>query len=323
MPFRSRQDISAMKWSFNEGLGLDVTRLTVPQVPGKAESKPGMEAFTGSAVLKSFISGAISGSCSTILFQPLDLVKTRLQNARHFGSSQYGMVTIFTNVVRNEKITALWKGMSPSLARCVPGVGIYFASLNWLTGKLTSGDPTAVQAVVLGIVARSVSGVSLLPLTVVKTRFESGVYEYKGVGQALRKIYVSEGAKGLYSGLTATLFRDAPFSGIYLMIYTQLKKQTPTRWKRGQLSSVVYFGCGVFAGCVAAAVTQPADVIKTQMQLYPDKFSKLPQAAIYIYQTSGFAGYFRGLVPRLVRRTLMSAMAWTVYEQLMLSIAVK
>ena len=31
-------------------------------------------------VLKSFLAGSFSGTFSTILFQPLDLIKTRLQN---------------------------------------------------------------------------------------------------------------------------------------------------------------------------------------------------------------------------------------------------
>ena len=57
---------------------------------------------------------------------------------------------------------------------------------------------------------------SVLPL-------QSGRYGYESIYAALRSIYHSEGYRGLFSGLTATLLRDAPFSGIYLMFYNQTK----------------------------------------------------------------------------------------------------
>ena len=63
-----------------------------------------------------------------------------------------------------------------SLARCIPGVGLYFSSLhmlksNWLnrTNKTTLGP---IEAVMLGMTARTISGVCMIPFTVLKTRFE-------------------------------------------------------------------------------------------------------------------------------------------------------
>lgn len=52
---------------------------------------------------------------------------------------------------------------------------------------------------------------------------QSGRYGYESIYAALRSIYRNEGHRGLFSGLTATLLRDAPFSGIYLMFYNQTK----------------------------------------------------------------------------------------------------
>lgn len=37
----------------------------------------------------------------------------------------------------------------------------------------------------------------------------------------------------------------------------------------------------------------------------------------------GLQGFFRGAVPRSLRRTMMAAMAWTVYEQMMAHIGLK
>ncbi|XP_065193208.1 mitochondrial glycine transporter-like [Sycon ciliatum] len=158
----------------------------------------------------SFAAGSLSGMCSTLLFQPLDLVKTRLQvQKRHThrpasplgtssasssstppsaGSSSgtlssrtntlhrpapTGTIRVMLDVVRNENIGALWKGLTPSLTRTVPGVGLYFGVLHTLQQFVLSGDhdPSPGCAALCAGAARSVTCATLLPFTVVKTRF--------------------------------------------------------------------------------------------------------------------------------------------------------
>lgn len=52
-------------------------------------------------------------------------------------------------------------------------MGLYFSSLHWLKHTFNLEEPlTALQAISLGITARSMSGALLIPITVVKTRFE-------------------------------------------------------------------------------------------------------------------------------------------------------
>ncbi|XP_063240945.1 mitochondrial glycine transporter A-like [Bacillus rossius redtenbacheri] len=289
-----------------------------------------MDAIYSSPVVKSFVAGSVSGMCSTVMFQPLDLVKTRLQNPVQIAcgvspGQSAGMITVISHILRKEHVPGLWRGMTPSITRCVPGVGLYFSCLHALKSRCVPADtePGALQAVVLGAAARTMSGVCLIPITVIKTRFESGVYHYSGVLQALGTIYRTEGVRGLCCGLVPTLFRDAPFSGLYLMFYSQAKGALPEDWTKGSLQAPANFSCGLAAGVLASVVTQPADVLKTKMQLYPDRFRDLRSVVLYVRQKYGVKGYFRGLVPRMLRRTLMAAMAWTVYEQLTRSMGLK
>lgn len=285
-----------------------------------------MELATAHPALKAFMCGSLSGTCSTLLFQPLDLVKTRLQtlqkNAKP-GAPKVGMFSVLVQVIRTEKFFSLWKGVSPSFVRCIPGVGIYFSTFYSLKQHFFhERAPNAGEAVLLGAGARSVAGVCMLPFTVIKARFESGCYNYVSVVGALKSMYRTEGVRSLFSGLTATLLRDAPFSGIYVMFYSQTKKSLPPDVASAAYAPLVNFSCGVVAGVMASLVTQPADVVKTHIQVSPSHWRTM-DAIYYIYTENGLQGFFRGAVPRSLRRTLMAAMAWTVYEQLMAKMGLK
>lgn len=57
--------------------------------------------------------------------------------------------------------------------------------------------------------------------------FQCGRYSYGSVTGALRSVCRTEGPAALFSGLMATLLRDVPFSGIYVMFYSQTKAALP------------------------------------------------------------------------------------------------
>lgn len=272
--------------------------------------------FSASPVVKAFLAGSFSGTCSTLLFQPLDLVKTRIQQVEGVSGS---MMNMTRQVVVSESVAGLWRGVYPTLVRTVPGVGIYFSCMHTLKTSLFDGRPTPTQSLFVGGVARTLAGCIMIPVTVVKIRCESGKYEYKSVLGALRAIRSTEGIRGLTSGLVPTLLRDVPFSGLYLMFYEKLKLMTGKSSAR--LPELEKFACGVGAGVLASLVTQPADVIKTRLQLNPG--TAVAAVLREIALREGAAGFFKGGVPRMLRRTMMAALAWTVYEQAMKNIGLK
>ncbi|KAM3598464.1 uncharacterized protein V6R79_018302 [Siganus canaliculatus] len=284
-----------------------------------------MELSLAHPAIKAFMCGSFSGTCSTLLFQPLDLIKTRLQTlqgAVQPGSARVGMVTVLRTVVKTEKLLGLWKGMSPSFARTIPGVGLYFSTYYSLKQHFfQDATPKALEAVLLGGGARTVAGVFMLPVTVIKTRYECGRYNYGSVAGALRSVCRTEGPAALFSGLMATLLRDVPFSGIYVMFYSQAKASLPEDLSSSASAPLANFGCGIVAGVLASLITQPADVVKTYVQVNPQL--RTAQATRHVYMEHGLQGFFRGAVPRALRRTMMAAMAWTVYEQMMVRVGLK
>merc|ERR1711974_327310 len=155
------------------------------------------------------------------------------------------------------------------------------------------GDkPNPLQAMALGMAARSLAATVMIPITVLKTRFESGQFGYTRMTTALITIYSTEGLRGLTCGLMATLARDAPYSGLYLMFYTQLKNNLVPRIDTatgGNLTGgpTSHFACGIAAGFLASLVTHPADVVKTKMQIQPQVYSNLTRTTKLIMVKSG------------------------------------
>ena len=82
-----------------------------------------------------------------------------------------------------------------------------------------------------------------------------------------------------------------------------------------QLPSSYNFPCGVVAGVLASVTTQPADVVKTRMQLQPQAYPSVVSTIAVVVRNNGLRGLLVGLAPRATRRTLMAAFTWAFYEE--------
>eukprot|EP00054_Salpingoeca_dolichothecata_P008385 m.47766 g.47766 ORF g.47766 m.47766 type:complete len:336 (-) comp17695_c1_seq1:793-1800(-) len=260
----------------------------------------------------SFLSGATSGLVSTCLFQPLDLVKTKMQTSSGLVST----TDVFKKLMSQKDARVFWRGLQPSLCRTVPGVGMYFGCLHAVKATVSpansDGTYSATQNLIMGSSARLLVANVLLPFTVVKTRVESGLFQYSGVSGALVSIQRAEGIRGLYCGAMATALRDAPFSGFYLLFYSKARaylKETTTL-----PNPVVSLTSGIGAGALASLLSQPQDVIKTRVQV-STTHQTMVSAFFDILKTQGVRGLYAGLAPRIMRRTFMAAVSWTVYEE--------
>jgi solute carrier family 25 protein 38 len=243
-------------------------------------------------------------------------------------------------------IRGLWRGTLPSALRTGFGSALYFTSLNALRQAVAKTNPLALSSptnaaksssvlpklsntanLATGAVARVAAGFVMMPVTVLKVRYESDYYAYRSLIGAGRDIVRTEGLRGLFAGFGATAARDAPYAGLYVLFYEQLKRrfslmankstnnETPTTTVS---SSSINFASGAAAAGMATAITNPFDAVKTRLQLMPAKYGNMVHATRLMLQEDGMRSLFGGLGLRMARKAISSALAWTVYEELIL-----
>lgn len=305
-----------------------------------------------------FFAGLGSGILSAVLLQPADLLKTRVQQAHHTTL----LSTIRSIASGPQPIRQFWRGTLPSALRTGCGSAIYFSTLNALRQKVARASLLADSAatsnnvdsrsgkgrashssnlpklsntsnLLTGAAARTWAGFLMMPITVIKVRYESSLYAYKSLFTASRAIFATEGLRGFVAGFGATAVRDAPYAGLYVLFYEQSKKRlsalaakvhkadsTSSGAAAGELSmkaaAGINFASGVAAAGLGTAFTNPFDAIKTRLQLMPQKYGNMVQAAKLMLREEGVSSLFDGLGIRMARKAMSSALAWTVYEEL-------
>ncbi|KAF2656557.1 putative solute carrier family 25 member 38 [Lophiostoma macrostomum CBS 122681] len=299
-----------------------------------------------------FFAGLSSGVLSAVLLQPADLVKTRVQQ------SHSNTISATIKAIANgpSPLRQFWRGTLPSTLRTGCGSALYFSSLNALRQKAARAQARATGGrlsedgrsrddhsstlpklsntanLTTGAVARTWAGFVMMPITVLKVRYESNLYSYRSLFSACKDIVRTEGLRGFFAGFGATAVRDAPYAGLYVLFYEQSKRRlselatrieettTPTIETSMRLSSSTSAGINFLSGVAAAGLgttfTNPFDAIKTRLQLMPAKYGNMVKAAKLMLREDGTRAFFDGLGIRIARKAASSALAWTVYEEL-------
>ncbi|KAI0895588.1 mitochondrial carrier [Annulohypoxylon nitens] len=224
---------------------------------------------------------------------------------RTFNSTFDGM----KKIARHEGFTTLWRGLSPTLVMAVPGNIIYFTGYEWLrfnkaspVSKFTKDDYAPLVA---GSFARTIAAAVVGPIELFRTRLQASpgstatghlANTFKGI----RKMVNENGYRSLWRGLTLTLWRDVPFSGMYWFGYEAIRgKLTDIREERqgrsltrddhgsktgarkrsqsreGRTATFMdAFTAGAISGAAASTATMPFDVGKTRRQVFHDAANK-------------------------------------------------
>lgn len=272
-----------------------------------------------------FTLGSIAGATGATAVYPIDLVKTRMQNQRtgsYIGELMYrNSFDCFKKVIRHEGVTGLYRGLVPQLMGVAPEKAIKL-TVNDLVRDQIRDNKTGQIHIVGEVLAGGCAGASQVmftnPLEIVKIRLQVAGEIASGERISAINVVRDLGFFGLYKGARACLLRDIPFSAIYFPAYAHLKPRFAD--DTGYNSPLSLLVAGAIAGCPAASLVTPADVIKTRLQVVAREgqtsYNGLLDATRKIYAEEGFRAFWKGAVARMCRSSPQFGVTLVTYELL-------
>merc|ERR1719512_132790 len=160
---------------------------------------------------------------------------------------------------------------------------------------------------------------AVTPVETLKTRVNDdmrrGTGNYRSTGDALVKIFKSEGPMGLYRGAAPTILKQGTNQAVRMPLQVQIfsiislgddtKKQNP----------IYNGGAGFLAGCGSVMLTQPQDCVKSRMQGEAAKelYKGTVDCAMQMMKNEGPSAFFSGAIPRMVQVGMTSGISFALF----------
>ena len=258
----------------------------------------------------SILLGGVAGSFAEAFVMPALVVRTRMmvQGADSSLIAYRGFFDCVRTMFRDEGIGAFYKGVGLSVAFTPLARGLYMAGVEG--SHRTLGHGTATLDFAAGMNAQLLSSIAYVPRDVVIERCAIDGQLSTQVGStassraALRTIFSAEGLRGFYRAFLPHQLVWVPFNGLFFAALGRCKEAEDAL---GVDSSGYAIGvANTFASAaVAAAATNPIDVIKTRLQVAganPEVFDyRGPlDCLVKLLRAEGPSALFAGLVGRFM-----------------------
>ncbi|KAG5492754.1 hypothetical protein JKF63_01334 [Porcisia hertigi] len=277
--------------------------------------------------------GAMGGSVATILFYPLDFLRTRLQSIRK-GSCAMPLCSA-REIIRQEGLGGMYKGMGVSVVSHSVGWSLYLITFRsaqqGIAGLLGDRQPDSMFTqsgldFTSACVAASITGTVVTPLHVIKTRrqlydanrFHNGVREpllpsgFAGV----RAIVQQEGWRAMFRGLGPQVLLTGNTT-IQVTIYEWFRRNLFTS-REDPSPLQVALASGV-SKAVSCALFNPLEVVRTCLQDHRNhgsrEFNSMWMGLKSIWRSEGLLGMYRGLPVNVARVIPSTMVSFVLYEK--------
>ncbi|XP_060813522.1 mitochondrial folate transporter/carrier [Bombus pascuorum] len=296
--------------------------------PGTARVLPVLSHFQ----YEHLVAGISGGVVSTLMLHPLDLIKTRFavsDGHSRVGPQYKSLKSAVVQIVKTEGVKGLYRGVTPNVLGSGGAWGCYFFFYNTIKTWIQGGNSKKPLGPSLHMFAAADAGILTLlmtnPLWVVKTRLclqymddkhLPETLRYNGMVDGIKKIYRTEGFRGLYRGFVPGMF-GVSHGAIQFMVYEELKNwynnylNVPIDSK---LSTWEYINFAAVSKLIAAASTYPYQVVRARLQDHHHNYNGCVHCIQSIWRYEGWRGFYKGLSANLTRVTPATVITFLVYE---------
>ncbi|XP_038692518.1 mitoferrin-like isoform X2 [Tripterygium wilfordii] len=215
------------------------------------------------------VAGSIAGSVEHMAMFPVDTVKTHMQALRSCAIKSVGVRQAVRSIFQTDGPSALYRGIAAMGLGAGPAHAVYFSVYEICKEFFSRGNPDNPAAhAISGVCATIASDAVFTPMDMVKQRLQLGNGMYKGVWDCVKTVFRDEGFGAFYASYRITVLMNAPFTAVHFATYEAAKGGlmgiSPDNADDERLA--VHATAGAAAGALAAVVTTPLDVVKTQLQ---------------------------------------------------------
>ncbi|GAB2234096.1 hypothetical protein Droror1_Dr00003333 [Drosera rotundifolia] len=275
------------------------------------------------------IAGSIAGCVEHLAMFPVDTIKTRMQALGSCPIRTPGLRAAFSSILRADGPAGFYRGIAAMGLGAGPAHAVYFsvyeASKKGFSNRSNVNDHVGHAAA--GVCATVTSDAVFTPMDMVKQRLQlnggGAGGAYRGVWDCVKRVWREEGVRAFYASYRTTVIMNAPFTAVHFATYEAAKKAllggSVERDDDGG-EGIVHAAAGAVAGALAALVTTPLDVVKTQLQCQGvcgcDRYTTGSISVVFgtLVKKDGYRGLVRGWMPRMLFHAPAAAICWSTYE---------
>ncbi|ODQ79958.1 hypothetical protein BABINDRAFT_8146 [Babjeviella inositovora NRRL Y-12698] len=281
-------------------------------------------------------SGALAAMVANASVYPLDLAKTVIQTQQHDNKEFKNTMDVFKKVYAKRGIPGLYHGLFSSLAGCaVQNFGYFYwytvvrrVYASWVAKRGGSTSNSTSVELLLGMAAAAISNMFTLPVGVISTKQQTDPQQKSIIG-VIQDIYKEDGITGFWAGLKVSQILCINPSITY-GVFERLR--TVAFQNRKHLKPWESFVAGMVSKTCATIATQPLIISKALLQKKHRsgsgkeaedgaetgnrKFKTFNEALIYLYQTDGPRGLWKGVLPQLSKGVIVQGLLFSCKDQL-------